>query len=378
MDELVNLAVDLRDERFGAEASECARREIETAGFAFDDRGGRDDEQLLAWIDEQFGGTWSTEAYAGRNVVARANGRIAGFTTYDAQGLRFGWLRGLGSESGAGIFGPIGIAEEFRGAGLGRRLLIAALSGLRACGYIRALIPAVGAQRLIAYYEHQTGARVVERFAKSHWYARKFRTIVLASGSGTNFQAVVERSQAAVLPLSIAALVCDVPDAYVLQRARAADVPAQLVVWDRASQTRANYDERLRAVVAAAKPDLILLLGWMRLLNEPFVRAWPNTINIHPAFLPLDQLREQVTMPDGSIQPAFRGPRALRDALRGEAGWAGATAHLADIEADRGAILARRPMRVAPAQTEAQLLAELHPIEQQVVSTAIMRWVYER
>ena len=59
----------------------------------------------------------------------------------------------------------------------------------------------------------------------------------------------------------------------------------------------------------------MLLLGWMHLLSDSFVRAFPQMLNLHPAFLPLDPRRDDVVMPDGTQMPAFRGPRAVRDAL---------------------------------------------------------------
>jgi phosphoribosylglycinamide formyltransferase-1 len=377
VDELVNLVVDLHDERFAADALARARAGLGASGLTLSSSEAAD-EHVLAWIDEQFGGTWSSEAHAGGNIVARRNGEMAGFATYDPQGLRFSWLRGLGREAGVGIFGPFGVAEQFRGAGIGPQVLTESLARLRERGYRRALIPAVGEARLVAYYQRHAGARVAERFSKSRWLGQRIRTVVLASGRGTNFQAVLERARDGRLPLEIAALVCNAPEAHVVERARAAEIPTRIVAWERARESRSSYDDRLRATVAAEKPDLVLLLGWMHLLDRAFVETFPHAINIHPAFLPLDQSRGVVTMPDGSVQPAFRGAHALRDALRAGMAWTGATAHRVEVTTDRGAILARKPLRIPSDRTEEQVLTELHPVEHRALTAAILRWVYER
>jgi phosphoribosylglycinamide formyltransferase-1 len=126
------------------------------------------------------------------------------------------------------------------------------------------------------------------------------------------------------------------------------------------------------------QPELVLLLGWMHVLPERFVTAFPETINIHPAFLPLDQARDQVELPDGSTSPAFRGPHAVRDALHARSSWFGATAHRVIAESDRGPVLARRPVLVAGAAGEAEVMQHVRPVEHQSLLSGIMRWVFER
>src|SRR6185437_11469648 len=191
MQEMVNLLVDLRSGQFGAEALSRALRGIESAGFSVE-RVAPGSDAFHAWIDEEFGGTWSSEAFAGKSVVATSGDRFAGFATYDPHGLRFSWLRGLGAQDGVGIFGPFGVAPEFRKSPIGPHLLVAALASLREAGYAKALIPAVGHEKLVEYYIRHSGAQVAERFDKAQWRAHRYRTIVLASGSGTNFQSVID------------------------------------------------------------------------------------------------------------------------------------------------------------------------------------------
>lgn len=371
----VNLVVDL-DERYDAQRVANERRTLDAMGVTLEIHHGAPD-RVLAWIDDEFGGTWSSEANAGSNVVATKDGKPVGFATFDPQGLRFAWLRGAASDEDSGIFGPFGVHKEERGSAIGPALLAIALCELRARGYARALIGAVGNERLMAYYQRHTGARIGEEFQPLQFIGRPPRTVILASGSGTNAQAVIDDVRAG-LPLDLVGVVSNRADAFVLERAARAGIAAETVVWDRAQQSRGGYDAALLSRVSAFRPELVLLLGWMHLLDVHFVTAFPELLNIHPAFLPLDSSRDVVGMPDGSDIPAFRGARAVRDALTAGSRWVGATMHGVTIEADRGPVFARRPMHVNEGEDEHAVLERLHPMEHQVVKAAVRRWLYER
>ena len=377
--ELVNLIVDLDSAaldytRGSFQWSVLDRGPFDTRA----ERATQDDNALWPWIDYEFGGTWSSEAFAGKNIVAKKGDRFAGFATYDSAGLKFSWLRGLGTQDGVGIFGPFGVSAEFRGSELGPALLRAALGGLRGAGYVRALILAVGGDKLIDYYQKHIGATVAERFDRSRWREKKWRTVVLASGRGTNFQSIINGVATGALPLEITALVSNNPNAVALQRARAAHIPAISLPWERATQLRPDYDAQLSETVRRAEPDLVLLLGWMHLLDDRFIAEFPETINIHPAFLPLAEGANEVVFPDGSSSPAFRGARAVRDALAWGSRWTGATAHRITLHTDRGPVLVRKPLAINAGETEDGVLERLHPMEHQVMREAIMRWVFER
>ena len=313
---MINLLVDL-DERFASDAS--ARERIARAGYEFANAQPASGA-TLAWIDEVFGGSWSSEVAVASSVVATKDDAPAGFAAFDPQGLRYAWLRGIAREADVGIFGPFGVAPALRGSfaapqgdSLGSLLLEIALCGLRARGYRRGLIAATS-QGLVPYYERHAGARVIERYDPREFTPKPVRTVVLASGSGTNFQAVIDRV-ADGLPLDLRALVSNRSDAFAIERARKADIPAILLPWQHDRESRAQYDRALHEAVARLEPELVLLLGWMHLLDPAFVDAFPNMLNVHPAFLPLDPASDSVTLPDGTTMPAFRGPRAVRDAL---------------------------------------------------------------
>jgi phosphoribosylglycinamide formyltransferase 1 len=337
------------------------------------------DERTLAWIDDVFGGSWSSEAYAGVSLVARRAGAPIGFVTIEPKGLTFSWLEALARAPGIGVVGPFGVEPGERGRGLGMLLLRLALNELRARGYTRALIPAVGDERLRAYYADAVGAQVGESFERASLHRPSRRTLVMASGNGSNFQAVLDASRRGELPIEIVGLISNDPRAYAIARARGAGMDSvQLVAWDRAGESRADYDARLLAAAQSPRPDLVLLLGWMHLLSESFVGAFPEMLNLHPAFLPLDPRCDDVIMPDGTGAPAFRGPHAVRDALAASSAWVGATLHGVTGATDRGPVLARKPLRVEPGEDEDHLMERVHEIERPVVRAGVIRWLYER
>ncbi|HEY2475224.1 MAG TPA: formyltransferase family protein [Candidatus Cybelea sp.] len=337
------------------------------------------DDRVLAWIDDEFSPTWSSEAAAGATLVARHVTTPIGFVTIAARGLKFRWLAGLGKEQDVGLFGPFGVAVHQRKSGLGEALLRVALAALAQRGYARALIPAVSGDSLIRYYVDAVGARVAERFDRAALLAPPPRTLVMASGNGSNLQAVLDASAEGTLPIEIAALICNNPGALAIERARRADVPIVSVLsWDRGRESRAQYDGRLLEAARACEPNLVLLLGWMHLLGASFVEAFPDLLNLHPAYLPLDPDQDSVVMPDGTRITAFRGPRAVRDALASASRWMGATVHRVTRATDRGPVLARKPLRVEPGEEEATLMERVHGVEQKLVPAAVTRWLFER
>jgi phosphoribosylglycinamide formyltransferase-1 len=337
------------------------------------------DDRTLAWIDETFSATWGSEAAAGVNIVARREDAPIGFATLDARGLNYRWLNGLARERDVGLFGPFGVVGDERKTGLGVFILRQALQALRERGYARALIPAVSGEGLVRYYADSVGAVVAEEFDRAALLAPRPRTVVMASGNGSNFQAVADASHDGSLPIEIVALVSNDVRAYAIERARAAGVAGvHAVEWRRKEEMRAQYDQRLLEAVGFEKPDLVLLLGWMHLLSDAFVAAFPEMLNLHPAFLPLDPSCDDVGLPDGTRIAAFRGSRAVHDALAAGSRWIGATVHRVTPATDRGPVLARKPLRVEAEEEEASVMERLHAVEHRLVKAAITRWLFER
>jgi phosphoribosylglycinamide formyltransferase-1 len=191
-------------------------------------------------------------------------------------------------------------------------------------------------------------------------------------------QAVLDAVREGRLPIEVAGVIVNNPAAFAIERARAAGVAVEVLPWERARETRAGYDARLLATVAAMRPDIVLLLGWMHLLHADFVGAFPTLLNLHPAFLPLDPERDGVVMPDGTRMAAFRGARSVRDALSAGSAWVGASVHAVTSDTDRGPVLARKPLWVGAGAAEADVMAQLHPMEHRLVLTGVMRALYER
>ena len=372
---VVNLLADLGEPRLAGDAMHRALEALDARGIR-PVRDQRTPEPLLSWIDAEFGGTWSSEAAAGGTWIAEDRAGRLGFAAFDPRGLGFFWLRHWRQKPGVGIFGPFGLVERARKSGLGVTLLRAALFSLRERGYRQALIPLVAGERLVEYYRREAGARVIESVDLRRG-EKKWRATILASGNGSNFEALVKRARAGDIPLEVTALMVDRASAFALERARRLGVAASAIVWRRSEESRESYDARLLDAVAATEPEVVVLLGWMHVLGAAFVARFPQLLNLHPAFLPLDPVFDWVTMPDGGVSAAFRGVRAVDDALAAGADWIGASVHRVGFAVDRGELLARAPLRLAPGEPRAALDARLHALEHEVVATALRRWCWE-
>jgi len=330
------------------------------------------DERLCAWIDWEFAPSWwSSEVRDGSVWYAlAADGSIAGFAGFGSPDRSYHWLQAYRKRADVGLFGPYGVAEAHRKTGLGQVLLVAALCDL-AERYRWALIPAVSGERLIASYEERVEAHV----ADSYDYAlRPARAVILASGSGTNAQAVIDDVQSGDSTLEVVAVVANDANALVRRRARDAWITEDAIVWDRAAESRAAYDDRLTSAIAAYQPDVVLLLGWMHLLSAAFLERFPQTINVHPAFLPFDPAADTVVMPDGSQIPAFRGARAPEATIAAGVAWAGVSVHRVTPAIDRGSILVRTPLHLEAGISLDDLRGGLRPLEHAAVAKAIRRW----
>ncbi len=109
------------------------------------------------------------------------------------------------------------------------------------------------------------------------------RIVVLASGSGTNCQALLDASASGELDASIVAIITNNPEAGVLARAAAADVPSVIIEHrGRDPELRRAADQRLIDAIASYRPDLVVLAGWMRILGAEVGAAFP-VMNLHPA-----------------------------------------------------------------------------------------------
>lgn len=198
------------------------------------------------------------------------------------------------------------------------------------------------------------------------------RLAILASGSGSNAQALIDATRAGVLVAEIAVIVSDRSDAPVLRRAAQAAIPAvSLPLRDRHDRgLREVYDRQLADVVAAFRPDLIVLAGWMLVLTPAFLDRFPGRIvNVHPALLPYEG-EANVHTTAGEL-PVLRGARTVRDALRQGLPLTGATVHYVTAIVDDGPVILREEVPIYPDDDESRLHERIKHIEHQLLPRAV-------
>lgn len=176
------------------------------------------------------------------------------------------------------------------------------------------------------------------------------RIVVLASGSGTLLQALIDATRTGALDIDITAVGSDVPGVMALTRAEAAGIPV-FVQEPMAYATRDDWNAALTERVASFAPDWVVSAGFMRILGPEFVDAFAGRIlNTHPALL-----------------PSFPGAHAVRDALAHGVKVTGCTVHLVDHGVDTGPIIAQRAVEVLPDDDESTLHERIKVVERELL-----------
>jgi len=190
------------------------------------------------------------------------------------------------------------------------------------------------------------------------WYAKmravsSFRLVVLASGSGTNLQAILDSLHGRE-GIEVAGVGSDKPGARALERAVAAGVETAVFPIG-AYADRTGRDAAMADWVEARRADLVVLAGYMQLLTEPFVtRFRGRVVNIHPALL-----------------PSFPGLDAIGQALAAGAQETGVTVHFVDEGIDTGPTILQRRVPVPVGRERGVLEAAIHTVEHQLYPEAI-------
>lgn len=187
-----------------------------------------------------------------------------------------------------------------------------------------------------------------------HPPSRPLRVGVLASGEGTNLQALLDTVHGR--EAEVVALACDRPDARALLRAAGAGVPTR--VFPRAAHpTREDRDAAIAAWLATEGVELVVLAGYMAILTPVFVGAFRDRIvNVHPSLL-----------------PAFPGIRAIEQAVDHGVEVFGVTVHLVDDGVDTGAILLQDAVRLPGRRTPEEVHEVLRPMEHRLLPEAVRR-----
>lgn len=184
------------------------------------------------------------------------------------------------------------------------------------------------------------------------------RIVVLASGNGTNAQALLDAVSCGRVHGAVVAVVTDNPAAGVLERARNAGVPA-VVVEREAGVARVAYDARLAATVAAFAPGLVVLAGWMRILTMGFIGSvGAPVVNLHPA-LP------------GDLPGTRAIERAWEERLAGRT-HSGVMVHLVpDEEVDAGPVLGTTRVPLSPDDTLGEFERRMHAAEHDLLVSVV-------
>lgn len=187
----------------------------------------------------------------------------------------------------------------------------------------------------------------------------KLRLAVLASGNGTNLQSLIDQSQQGKLDVEIVLVISNNPDAGALKRASSAGIK-NICINHRDFSQREDFDQAVVHTLKNAGAELIALAGFMRIISDVFLAAFPQRIiNIHPALL-----------------PAFPGLNVQKKALDYGARFSGCTVHLVDGGVDTGPIILQAVVPIHPDDTESTLSARILEQEHKIYPQAI-QWFSE-
>ncbi|MDY3981083.1 phosphoribosylglycinamide formyltransferase [Paraeggerthella sp. LCP19S3_G8] len=181
---------------------------------------------------------------------------------------------------------------------------------------------------------------------------------VLLSGSGTNLQAIIDAVRDG-LPVNVACVVSSRPDAYGIERAKAAGIPTVVLNRDVYADPL-TADARIVDELRAAGAEYVVMAGYMRKVTPVMLDAFPDRVlNLHPALL-----------------PAFKGAHAIQDAYDAGVKVTGVTVHFANEDYDKGPIVAQRAVEVREGDALEDLEARIHEVEH-VIYPEVLRQIAE-
>lgn len=184
------------------------------------------------------------------------------------------------------------------------------------------------------------------------------RLAVLASGYGSNLQAIINAVQNGEVEGRVVVVISDQRDAYALQRARDEGIEA-LFLDPHSFSGRDPYDREIITQLQKRHVELVLLAGFMRLLSSHFVKEFKDRImNIHPSLL-----------------PAFPGLDGVKQALAYSVKVTGCTVHFVDEGLDTGAIILQEAVNVYDRDTEDSLHQRIHAVEHRLYPRAVQLFI---
>lgn len=178
--------------------------------------------------------------------------------------------------------------------------------------------------------------------------------VVLISGNGSNLQAIINACRANKITGNVVAVLSNKADAYGLERAKIADIPAYFVD-PTLYNDRADYDKALIKQIDAYRPDIVVLAGFMRILSPDFVTHYQHKLlNIHPSLL-----------------PKYPGLHTHRQVLANKDSFHGVTVHFVTEELDGGPMIIQARIPVLPNDTEQSLQTRIQAEEYRIYPLAI-------
>ncbi len=185
------------------------------------------------------------------------------------------------------------------------------------------------------------------------------RIAILASGSGTNAQAIFDKIDEGVLDVKVCVVLCNRPGAKVIERAKRRNI-STVELDHTAYPDRESFDQVLVEAIKKSDVDLIVLAGYMRVLSSVFLKEFAGkVINIHPAIL-----------------PSFKGAHGARDACAFGVKVSGCTVHFVDEEVDHGAVIAQAVVPVETEDDEFSLQRKIQRLEYRVYPQ-VLQWFAE-
>ncbi len=185
----------------------------------------------------------------------------------------------------------------------------------------------------------------------------KLKIGAIASGSGSNFEAIVQSCESGILKekATVEVLICNKAGAFCIERAKNHNIPNVLIESDKYNGTREDFDQKMIDVLDKYKCELIVLVGYMRFVSEMFINHFNgNIMNIHPALL-----------------PSFKGMHAHEEALAYGVKVSGVTVHFVDIHEDHGPIIIQKCVPVYDTDTKETLGARILKWEHKAFPKAI-------
>jgi phosphoribosylglycinamide formyltransferase-1 len=190
----------------------------------------------------------------------------------------------------------------------------------------------------------------------------KVKLGVLASGRGSNLQAIIDNIEKGALSAEISAVISDQAEAFSLERARKHNIPAVHISAKGYRGKRNEYDGLLVEELRKRGVELVILAGFMRIITPTLIKAFPNRImNIHPALL-----------------PSFPGLHVQKAAIEHGARFSGCTVHFVDEGMDTGPIIIQAVVPVLDNDTEDALSARILALEHKIFSRAIQLYAEGR